>query len=807
MTILRTLAAFFALTTSVALALGCSNGTGISLTRSELTLHVGDVRDVLPYVVFAPSTTDRTVSVTADGACVTVDGTTLTAVDEGSASITVECGGTRAAITVSVTYRAPTEFTIEYSGALVQTVAADETAQPIVFSARCDTGATLEQTAWTVNGAAAATGGRFEFEPESYGVFEVVAECDGLSAAQTVTVYRDSEAVGCFDGPLDLRGSRAPIVFTVRESIDTRNPRSTYEWRVNGKTASAAAVFEFVPSAAGEFEISLTVNGKPREFEDGKPTVKVTADRSAPTAEVVFDNTEGKVYIKWTGEARSVSLTSPDGVRRVFERSDIRHAYLFDGNSFDATEYINVCSDRPAEYRITLTGDVRGEQTVFEQYPTQARAYLTRKLFTENTFVSDITDAREFAEDMYLTGKSNVDCYIGHGVSAVAARNAIVDTAARLGATATVTIYDCIAHVEMSGLVNAPTSDGAKIQVEQIETVIPHIEYTHSALRRADHVFPSDRAAVEARVETSEQLLYCLTRGYRPAPVNGSAAGEIYRRACSVLRNIIGADYSDADKVHAIHDWLQWSTRRVYTAESGSAYSYLEGVFGSVGVEPCSAYTSSGAAKAFAVLCRIEGIRCDIATQTSGGGTYCFNRVELDGRYYNVDVFGGENLTGSTTRREILSHARLLISDAQAETFGLVPSGEAATDDGMTYHLKKSVYDGYYTDSYIARTELDEKDVQAAVFSALDGMNGVYGGYIIPGVGTTKTVMRTSFYAEFALDGTLTDAQAYEVAQEIGGAAAEYLEKHYGVKPSDARINVILTERIVQMTVPVSFAA
>lgn len=780
-------------------AVGCSDASVIGSTRSELSLSVGETRDILPYIVFAPSASERTVELASDSDCVEIDGTIIKAVSTGTALITACYRGSSVELAVTVKYGAPFAFDVMSDGYTVQTAEDIESITPVTFSAVFGAQTSELGVEWYVNGEHTADGPVFEFAPADYGRFTVSAEFNGERLDREVSVYRESAATGRYSS-LEVTDRRTPLTFAVREQIDTRNPRSIYNWHVNGELSSTAAVFEFMPRAYGEYVVELYVNGAARKFENGDDSVTIVYAPIAPIGSVVFDGFDG-VSIDCGCDVRTVSITAPNGSRRVFERADVRHAYLFDGNRFDATEYIDICAEDPMSYTVTLTADTKGEPFVFEQYPMQAERYIENNLFTTNAFITSTADAAEYFEDLYLLGMENGECYLSRDVSESDVRTALVATEKKLGVSIAAELDGNILSVELSGLTNAPTV-GGKTNVEQIDTVIPHIVYSRSALRRSDYVLACARLTVDVEVETSEQLLYCIMRGYCPKPVAGSAAHEVYRNACSILRNIIGADHSDVQKVHAIHDWLQWSTRRVYSASSGAAYSFLEGVFGG-GALQSAAYTSKGAAKAFALLCGIEGIPCEITVDSGTNGTYYFNKVVIDGLYYNVDVFGGENVT-STPSREIISHSRLLISDAAAVRVGLTPSGGAAYDESLTYHLEKSYASGEYVDSYIDSTELTEEDVFAAVCSGLHDMTSGYGGYMIPGVGTTKTVMRTSYYAEFAVDPRQSAAMINAVADVIKASVEKYLKDNYGIKPESARVNIIVTGNIIQMTVPIS---
>jgi hypothetical protein len=81
------------------------------------------------------------------------------------------------------------------------------------------------------------------------------------------------------------------------------------------------------------------------------------------------------------------------------------------------------------------------------------------------------------------------------------------------------------------------------------------LHYT-SAPRSSGAPLPIDANTRTLSVTTSNQLYFAVVLGYRPVPVAGSAAEIIYNAAKAVSRRIINNSMSDAEKVHAIYDYL-----------------------------------------------------------------------------------------------------------------------------------------------------------------------------------------------------------------------------------------------------------
>ena len=165
-----------------------------------------------------------------------------------------------------------------------------------------------------------------------------------------------------------------------------------------------------------------------------------------------------------------------------------------------------------------------------------------------------------------------------------------------------------------------------------------------------------DGFAINSREETidvynSEELWWAVEHGYRPTfPMEGTKAELFYERAKMILRDIITEDMTEYERVLAIYEYLIEAVAYDYDAvdntksgveEKKNTCYYLEGVF-EVGRAVCD-----GKAKAFVLLCGIEGIDCVRAfgeyDETVG---HAWNYVELDDVWYLVDTTGGDAFYG-----------------------------------------------------------------------------------------------------------------------------------------------------------------
>lgn len=737
----------------------CAAPIDIAFYTDEITMYVGETRDMRYYAQLTP-TDGCEVVLEIDGDCVTADGTLVTAVTVGQATVTARTANGTASIRISAEYRAANGLYLTADGETVQTVKAGDKPAPVAFSAALDAYADPDaKLEWTVNGKKRGEGTTFELVPETYGEYEVAAHCGGLYGTATVRIYRESDARAYCDGALDQDGDFSAVRFFAVESVDSRNPRSVFEWTVNGIAEGNLQIFDFTPPATGKYEVAVKVNGVQRRFESGDSVmITATGARAPEVAELAFDDCGG-TFIRWRDgmTARSVSITDPDGARRVYELTDARYTERFAGGAFDATELIDVCAENPGTYKLRITADGRGEECEFSQYDKAVEAYLDNNVLCRNSFISSAEQAAEWVYELYACGILRAECYVARGVQN--AEQAVIAVAQELGLAVETKTDGAVVSVVFSDYANAPTATTVAESVTRIYSELPHIEYDATRRRGSAYVLPLDRVKRTVSVETSEQLVVAVLGGFRPVPQSGSVASVIYDRARRVLLGIIGADYTPSQKIHAVYDWLQWSTVQVRSAAAGDSARYLEGLFGGVGTEPAGALDSLGMSKAFALLCRMEGIECGIERGADG----YYNKVVLNGVPYITDVYGGESTGVIPPRRvELCSHAGLMLAD-----------NGVLFDDGELFYLQKGVSDGVYYDCYIDAAERADYDViKAAVHSAFSAH--ALGSVTMPGVNGITMFEHGTLGAEFMLGGSVTDDAVGGISGLLRRAAVEY---------------------------------
>ncbi len=233
-------------------------------------------------------------------------------------------------------------------------------------------------------------------------------------------------------------------------------------------------------------------------------------------------------------------------------------------------------------------------------------------------------------------------------------------------------------------------------------------KYTESSsnefhLTRSSRSADFDDFAINGRegavVETSDQLFFAVEAGFRPLPVAGSIAENLYALAKDVCRTWIDDDMTDYEKVHAIYDWLGKNVVYDYNLVSSmegikpseSRYDpfysydsfYLEGVFEN-GIAVCN-----GISKTFVLLCAIEGITAVKVNGTSSGGAHAWNKVYINEKWYIVDSTWSNQK--STNYKESFTHEFLLITTEESAS-----SRTETTEDTLKYYCGDTQYTSYY---------------------------------------------------------------------------------------------------------------
>lgn len=112
---------------------------------------------------------------------------------------------------------------------------------------------------------------------------------------------------------------------------------------------------------------------------------------------------------------------------------------------------------------------------------------------------------------------------------------------------------------------------------------------------------------------------------------------------------------SDYKRLKLFHDWIIDNT--VYVTKGKAHISEIDGPV-IHGEALCEGY-----AKTFAYLCQSVGIPCVCVHGHGNGGDHMWNMVQLDGRWYHVDVTWDDPITA--TGEQLRRYTYFLLSDAQ----------------------------------------------------------------------------------------------------------------------------------------------
>lgn len=128
---------------------------------------------------------------------------------------------------------------------------------------------------------------------------------------------------------------------------------------------------------------------------------------------------------------------------------------------------------------------------------------------------------------------------------------------------------------------------------------------------------------------------------------------KVFNAAKAAHDTLVTPGMSEYDQVKAFHDWLvnntEYDTRTTVDDSSFDAAGPLL-----YGRAVCDGYS-----KALDLLCYLSGIDCVRINGTGNGGGHAWNKVKIDGQWYNIDVTWDDPLS----TRPVLRHDYFLVSD------------------------------------------------------------------------------------------------------------------------------------------------
>ena len=237
--------------------------------------------------------------------------------------------------------------------------------------------------------------------------------------------------------------------------------------------------------------------------------------------------------------------------------------------------------------------------------------------------------------------------------------------------------------------------------------------------------FPIDSAENEVVVYNTEQLFMVVQSGAKPKFIEGESdiASQVYENAREILKEINNSDnLSDYEKAlniyryivsnivydHVLYKYME--LKGDFSIRSFGNYSafYLEGVFYDFDGLDTQFAVCDGLAKAYSLMCNIEGIECvKVNGNILGQGNHAWNKIyleveeeyNLETGYYYVDTTWGEgsyseqDIYGRTSYTQFLTHTYFLFSQDYTER-----AIEYEYDLEMPEGTEAGEYN-YYTDS------------------------------------------------------------------------------------------------------------
>ncbi|MDR0904939.1 MAG: hypothetical protein LBN00_01980 [Oscillospiraceae bacterium] len=179
---------------------------------------------------------------------------------------------------------------------------------------------------------------------------------------------------------------------------------------------------------------------------------------------------------------------------------------------------------------------------------------------------------------------------------------------------------------------------------------------------------------------------------------------QIYNAVEYIIENAITADMTDFEKELTIHDFI--INNCAYDNENYLNHTVPEDSFTSYGVLIKHTAVCEGYAKTFRMFMEALGIPCDFVVGKGNSGDHGWNRVRLDGEYYNVDVTWDDPVSDSG---DTLSYRYFNVTDS-AFSVNHTPTAAYSTAAVAT---KYNYF--YYFDLVITSQEEFNSKIRAAI--------------------------------------------------------------------------------------------
>ncbi len=443
---------------------------------------------------------------------------------------------------------------------------------------------------------------------------------------------------------------------------------------------------------------------------------------------VTFNNTEG--YNLYYTTADFMRLSNLLNVNAEVMAIKVAAVYADDTNLYvsEDVDYYNPLSKGEFTNFVYLFDG--GVYDKYIQNDEELRNYAYYNFVNRNV-TYDLLVSVKYKNDMLATGATSIYNYIARIVT-----NAYMETFAYAEGGPSVTSkqseYGYAYKVTWTLKVTNPTLDdydettgmGAGVSkdmgLKQADLVTYYERGDYSDRANDFDNFASDNKFLSVEVETGEQLFWAIEGGFTPViDDTTSRAYHIYQYAKDVLRDIISDDMNEYQKVLSIFDYLCDSLVYDYyalydsnTINMNFAAFYLDGVF----LDTNKMVVCDGYAKAFSMLCNMEGIDCIRITGLMYAGVtnsgHAWNKVKVDGTWYLVDVTNTEikgdyatkyGLPQQVPQTEYLAHRLFLVSENEMNY-------EAFADRPRNIENECKTYYNYYENSNDKVTLLIDSD-------------------------------------------------------------------------------------------------
>lgn len=126
---------------------------------------------------------------------------------------------------------------------------------------------------------------------------------------------------------------------------------------------------------------------------------------------------------------------------------------------------------------------------------------------------------------------------------------------------------------------------------------------------------------------------------------------RMFNAAQSIHDALVTPGMSEYDQVKAFHDYIINNTEYRETGDRShnAAGPLLDGL------AVCEGYSN-----ALDILCYLSGIECIRVNGVSNGGSHAWNKVKIDGQWYNIDVTWDDPVSS----RPLLRYDYFLVSDS-----------------------------------------------------------------------------------------------------------------------------------------------